>query len=595
MQAHPTLPAQAQGSRPSLRRPARWLVPLLGSAIAAVWLLIGANSASAGHQVCSFDPIAGQQCFPGYHPPPPPPPPPPPDHDPPGNPWDEELDHTPVPPNEPPEQIEEHVTEPPIQIQQQIQQIIQQQIQIQQIQIQQIQIQIQQQIQQQIQIQQIQQIQIISGIIGQIQQQQIQQQIQQQQIQIQQQIQQQQIQIQIIGQIQQQQIQATPPPPPPAPAAPAALPAPSVTLACTTTGVQGDFESWTAGAATGWEREAIYEIQWRHGTAAWQPATVTVTGDDVSFTANADPGNTVDVQIRGHGRQRRDRLGTWSAWSNWGPWSSWDQSTTSTCPVPTPAAPTVPAQSVTLTCGPSQFTGTFTGWANGAPTSWNRQHEYEAQYRRSGTTGAWTAATVTVLPANEVRISGPNDATYAIDVQVRGRGRHRQEINSTWSAWSTWGTWSSWQTSTTPTCPPPPPPPAPSAPTAPAVTCTGTPGDPSNATITWTAVGADGSLVQYQYEVSWYFDIQSGSSSVQRTVTVGPLATLSTAISDGTDFDDPLDLLSIRVRARTRVRALASDPWNPLRHPWSPWSDSSAQPDMTVTSPNVACVTVSAS
>ena len=287
---------------------------------------------------------------------------------------------------------------------------------------------------------------------------------------------------------------------------------------CTTTGVQGDFESWTAGAPTGWEREATYEAEWRHGASTWQPTTLTVSGDDVSFTATANPDVDVDVRVGGHDRQHRRRLGAWSAWSVRGAWSNWDEPTSPTCPLPTPTAPSVPAPPVTLMCGSSQLSGTCTGWTGRAPAGWSRQHEYEAQYRCSGTAGSCNTATITNLPANQVRISGPSDPGNKIDLRTRARGRHRQRSNGVWSAWSAWGAWSSRQTDTTPTYPPPPPPTAPNWPGSPSVTCTGISGGPTDAKIAWTAVGADGPLTQCQYEVSWYWDLQDVNTSVRRAV-----------------------------------------------------------------------------
>ncbi|WP_428117774.1 hypothetical protein [Candidatus Poriferisodalis sp.] len=362
-----------------------------------------------------------------------------------------------------------------------------------------------------------------------------------------------------------------------APSPPTVPAAPTLTLACTATQFSSRFTSWADGAPTGWDREAEYEAGYRRNgtTGPWTATPVTThSSGDLIFTGPSDAGHEIEVRVRGRGRHREQVSGTWSAWSSWSGWSGWHTDNTSPCPVPAPATPPVlPAPTLTLTCGPTQFTGMFTGWADSALANWNRQHEYVAEYRRAGTSGAWTSATVTVLPANQVRISGPADPGHAIDVQVRGRGRHQQQINSTWSAWSSWGTWSGWHPFTTSSCPHPPPP-TPQAPTT-TIVC-----DPPTGTITGFVVRVDsqpplllGGPYEWRYTVTWLDGYVQLSTAVSksRTLAVGATsATLTLTI----DVSAHSDVLSIRVEAQAR-RTTPGAPWSTPSPQSAPGYDSS--------------------
>ena len=383
---------------------------------------------------------------------------------------------------------------------------------------------------------------------------------------------------------------------PATPATPGILPDPGPTLICANTAnFEGSFSGWAFSPPTNWEREHEYEAEYLDTSSVWRSMSVTVnTTGELIFDGPADPGNAVDVRVRGRGRHREQVGGVWSPWSGWGSWSGWHSHSTPTCPLPPPPTPNpLPDISgATLLCANNtNFEVRYAGWAWSPPTNWEREHEYEAEYLHSG--GSWQTATVARLQNAQVLITGPADPGNTIDVRLRGRGRQRQRVNGTWSAWTPWGTWSGWHPHTTPPCPSLTPQ---NAPERPSVTCTGNSNVPSDATITWASVGTDTALVEHQYEVSWYFNLQDVNASVRQTVIVGPHATLSTTITVDTDdvaepseFDEPFDLTSIRVRASTRIRASSSDPWSS----WSNWSDPSGPPDMVPG--QVRCVVIVAS
>ncbi|WP_420446031.1 hypothetical protein [Candidatus Poriferisodalis sp.] len=677
--------------------------------VTAIASLTTTRDASASHETCTFNDITfTTTCFPGHHPKPPPPPPPPPD---PPDPQDTSA-LTEQDPNagegeggfsdpggatdtDPIDSCgltcEWHVwvPDPPPVIGVQVVQVVAP-VQVVQV-VQAVQV-----------VQVVQAVQVVQ-VVAPVQVVQVVQAVQVVQVVAPVQV------VQVVQNVPVQVVQNVPVqgvvnPPPVAPAAPSALPAPTPLLACNSTEFTGSFTGWFANPPSGWGRAAEYEVEWRHGSDPWESESVAYSGNQVLFDGDDNPGDSVDVRIRGRGRQRRYRLGQWSAWSAWGQWSNWAEFSTPTCPPPPLPVPTVmacrstagievtwtvppgtgvgtgwgvdvnewtgiigpytsysitssnalpwadravtlpvpagqaymltvvaydagpparwgsystlsddtaadqpeagcglpplpavpgglPDPAPALACLATEFTGRFTSWADSAPANWEREAEYEAEYLHSG--GSWQTATVTRLQNAQVLITGPADPGNTIDVRLRGRGRQRERVNGTWSAWTPWGTWSGWHPHTTPPCPPLTPPVAPERPT---VTCTGNSNGPSDATIAWTPVGTDTALVEHRYEASWYFNLQDVNASVRQTVIVGPHATLSTTITVDTDdvadpseFDEPFDLLSIRVRVSTRIRASINDPWSP----WSNWSDPSGPPDMVPG--QVRCVVIVAS
>lgn len=361
---------------------------------------------------------------------------------------------------------------------------------------------------------------------------------------------------------------------PAAPAAPSGLPDPAPTLLCGASQFTGRFSVWSDSAPTNWEREDSYEVEYWNTSSVWTSLTTTMhSSGDLEFAGPSDSGNAVQTRIRGQGRQRQSINGTWSPWSAWGAWSGWHTNSTPTCPTvpppPTPAVPAaLPAPSLTLTCGSTAFEDTFSGWADGAPANWEREHEYEAEYKHSGSNplATWQTATVTLLPNNEVKISGPNDPGHLIDVRVRVRGQHRERNGGGWSSWSGWGAWSGWNNYTTATCSGTPST-TPAKPPMPTITCASA--TASTASVTMT-VEASSPARQIRYLLTWYKGHAVVATQALQSQIVGPFTTTThtMTLTVGTDIDGLFDVVSFRVRAQQRTFAGGI---------WQPWSVLSAE------------------
>ncbi len=89
---------------------------------------------------------------------------------------------------------------------------------------------------------------------------------------------------------------------------------------------------------------------------------------------------------------------------------------------PAPLADPSPFQ----TCGSATFDGDFADWAEGAPSGWERESDYEVEYQDTSLT--WQSLTLTKNGA-DYEFSGPSDPGNAVKVRVLARGRHRQQIS----------------------------------------------------------------------------------------------------------------------------------------------------------------------
>ena len=388
---------------------------------------------------------------------------------------------------------------------------------------------------------------------------------------------------------------------PPAEDPPDALPIPVLYSVpnCTVTGAVYVFDDWAGYAPEGEERLSDYELEWRHEGGTWAPVATTVrrtpSGTGIVFIRfsipTPGPESYAEMRARGRGQVRQQTNGVWGEWSAWGAWSEWETYGV-TCPSDPPDPPASAASTADCRLDGSGAPRWRLSWtlpaAELAPAREVR-HQTEVRWRvidrqRNATNyrSLPAASGSAVLGTVDIR---PGDVVH---VQMRSRSEARVKASGRWSRWSEWGQWSNWSSSAT-SCHLVSSLAAPSAPT---VTCTGADGNPSNATIRWDPSGADGPLAQYRYEVSWFFANADVNNRVQRTVTVGPLETLSATITLGTDYDGPFDLLSIQVRASTRTRASASDTWGT----WGAWSQrSSDRPNMPQPSGTALCAVIVAS
>ena len=378
--------------------------------------------------------------------------------------------------------------------------------------------------------------------------------------------------------------------PVPPPSAPAGLPDPSPSLVCGSAQFTGMFTAWADSAPTNWEREDRYEAEYLNTSSVWTAATMSRVGNDVTFTGPSDSNNVVQTRVRGQGRHRQQINGTWSPWSSWGAWGSLHTHDTPTCPaVPpttTPAPPAaLPAPTVTLPCTSANFSGTFTGWAASAPADWEREHEYEVEYRHSGSNplAPWQTATVTSLSGDRLQVDGPVDPGHTIEVRIRGRGQHRNQVGGVWSSWSGWGAWSGWNAYTTGTCPgtigtiPP-------APAQPTITCASA--TATSARVSMPVTVSTG-LREVRYLVRWYEGHAVIATQVQHDLLIGPFASSAPqtlTLTVGTDIAALFDVVSLRVYAQQRTKPNVSSSWSP----WSALSDASAHPHVIVCVAGVA-------
>ena len=178
---------------------------------------------------------------------------------------------------------------------------------------------------------------------------------------------------------------------------------------------------------------------------------------------------------------------------------------------------------------------------------------------------------MTALSGSRVQVSGPVDPGHQIEVRVRGRGQHRQQVGGVWSAWSGWGAWGSWTAYTTATCPTGPPiGTTPTAPGMPTITC-------ASSTATSAAVSypveISSPVREIRYLMTWYEGHAIVATQTLHSVLLGPFSSTPQAyrLTVGTDIDALFDAVSLRVYAQQRTRPLPSSPWRP----WSVLSDAS--------------------
>ena len=353
------------------------------------------------------------------------------------------------------------------------------------------------------------------------------------------------------------------PSPPSAPAAPPVFADPSPTMTCGPTTASAWWPGWALWEPTGWEREEQFEAEVLDSGGVWQPLSTSVDsfGRWQADSAPA-PGSTVAMRIRGQGRHREQHAGLWSPWSAWSAWSSWSAHTTPICPPP-PAPATLADPSPALTCGRATFDGVFLDWADNAPTGWERESEYEAEYE--DTASVWQSLALT-KNGSRYEFSGPSDPGNAVDVRVRARGRQRQRVSGVWSAWSAWNAWSTQYAHSTRTCllPPPPTPPPPSAPapTGVAVGCTASAGI-FTAQAAWAAPPSTMTM-EYLHTVSWSVEDANG---VITAYTTGPIYVRTAAITSVSQTLGAGDVATVSVTTWARARALVGgfySAWSPL-------------------------------
>ena len=361
------------------------------------------------------------------------------------------------------------------------------------------------------------------------------------------------------------------------PIAPTVFDDPSPALVCGPAVFGAIWPGWVLWEPADWEREEEFEAEFADSGGMWQPLSETVDRfGRWSVEGPSDPGDTVQLRVRGRGRHRQWDGGLWSPWSAWSAWSGWFAHSTPTCPIPVTAAPGALADpSPVLTCGPTTFVGGFTSWADGAPANWDRVADYDVEYE--DTNGVWQPLHVVLHGSGELRFGGPADPGNTVDIRLRGRGRHRQQVNGSWTPWSTWGAWSSWHTHTTPTCVTVPAPPTAPSPTNLAAACA-TVSSTLTAQATWAAPGNTATL-QYRHTVTWVVTPTSGTSV---THTTGPHTTLSATITNLSHSLAAGDMVRIYVSTQARARTHIS---GSTYTAWSAWGTASAQAGPVQTSP----------
>ncbi|WP_419946350.1 hypothetical protein [Candidatus Poriferisodalis sp.] len=161
--------------------------------------------------------------------------------------------------------------------------------------------------------------------------------------------------------------QQTPTTPPPIPSAPT-LATPSVALSCTQSGWQAEWNEWASTSTV--EYDAEWEAQWRAGSdpaGLWRPETPTISGTAAVVSGGPEPGETIEVQVRGRAQRRHGNAIGWSGWSPPSAWTSW-RTVTDTCPTRPFPTPTVSAcrsaggVEVTWTVPPGLSWRVGTGW-----------------------------------------------------------------------------------------------------------------------------------------------------------------------------------------------------------------------------------------
>ena len=239
-------------------------------------------------------------------------------------------------------------------------------------------------------------------------------------------------------------------------------------------------------------------------------------------------------------------------------------------PTPPPAAPdTLADPSLRLSCGEAMFAGAIRDWAQNAPANWERESEYEAEYR--DTASEWQTLTLSVNAWGDHEFSGPPDPGNQTEIRVRARGRHRHQVNGEWSAWSAWNAWSPHYIHRSalacPLPPPPaPPPPTASAPTNAAVDCTAAAGI-FTAEASWDAP-SNTTTMQYRHTVSWTVN-DSGTTT---TYTTGPHTARTATISSTSRTIGENDITSVSITTEARARTLAGGRYSL----WSAWGTASA-------------------
>ena len=346
------------------------------------------------------------------------------------------------------------------------------------------------------------------------------------------------------------------------------------------------------------------EVEWALPSGAWAPGTGwimdvnerTQYGQISTFLSafSADNHNPIPWADRSVTLAIPDRTGiiiTLLAY-NAGPpgrYGTQVQETAEAQPEPGCGAPAVPAApspladpAPTLACGPARFFGGFDSWADSAAANWEREAEYEAEYEDIN--GVWQPLTIRSPNSGRLAFDGPANPGGDVDVRVRGRGRHRQQVSGTWTPWSIWGAWSSWHAHTTPTCVAVPAPPTASSPTGLAVDCAVS-GSAFAANATWTAP-ADTATLQYRHTVTW--TVETGG--VDTLYTTGPHTATSATITTVTHSLAGGDQVRIHVATQARARALISassytawSAWGPLSPQAGPANASGSCPAPSVT------------
>ena len=354
------------------------------------------------------------------------------------------------------------------------------------------------------------------------------------------------------------------------------LPIPVVTACRSAAGIEVSWTlpSGTWATGTGWLIDVnelpnyvfLSSSIGRADAIPWAERSTTIAGVPV--------GNEILVTVWAYDAGPPDIKNTWSAIAEDGT-AAQPESGCGGGPATTAAPGPLADPSPTLTCGPTSFLGGFTSWADGAPANWDREADYDAAYE--DTNGVWKSTAVVVHGSGELRFSGPADPGNDVDIRVRGRGRHRQQVAGTWTPWSTWGAWSGWHTHTTPTCVTVPSPPTAPSPTNLAAACA-TVSSTLTAQATWAAPGNTATL-QYRHTVSWVVTPTSGTSV---THTTGPHTTLSATITNLSHSLAAGDMVSIYVSTQARARTHIS---GSTYTPWSAWGTASAQAGPVQTSP----------
>ena len=240
------------------------------------------------------------------------------------------------------------------------------------------------------------------------------------------------------------------------------------------------------------------------------------------------------------------------------------------CSVPRkPAKPKVSVPGHSLVCHNGKVSASVPGeWASEAPSGWEREASYDAQWREAGSVSAWADVDVYVSDGElAYEISASPGMSY--EIRLRAHGRQRQWSHGQASPWSDTKSLS-WQLRKSAPCPGPAQPSAPAVPTPTpgSIVCTATQFATPVSFSGWAASAPTGWQRSAEHEAERRYGSNGSWQPATATDTpVGKISVSGPAKAGST--------VEVRVRVRGRHRQQSVGFWS-IWSSWSPWSAWSA-------------------